>query len=153
VGERGDFALCVSAWKRYDRRMLRRAALLPLALLSLAGCGTFLNVHRAEDLPGGERQIYGGVAGSCRGVGNGLRHLTEPDPITPPFWRPLGRTIDLGLVAACVVDVPLSLVGDTLTLPVTVPAAIDRALNEYYGPGGEGYAPPPKPITLPDTEG
>ena len=129
--------------------MLRRVA-VPLVLLSLAGCGTFLNVHRVEDLTGGQRQIYGGVTGSCRGVREGIREATASPKLGLPLSDAMYSVFMTGLAAACLVDVPLSLVGDTLTLPITVPAGIDRVIEGYYGPGGDGYVRPPEPLPLPD---
>lgn len=101
-------------------------------LLSTSGCGTCQNV-RSHYEPGNEivlsgwttpdREIYGGVEHDAR-LGAGLIvHETFND-----WWAaPVGLYL-LGI------DLPLCLLGDTLTLPITVPASIDRAVREYYFP-------------------
>jgi len=63
------------------------------------------------------RKIYGGVARDGR-AGRG--------------WFEEGKPL-LGLYVWGV-DLPLSAVGDTLTLPFTIRAAIDRGIEDYYFP-------------------
>ena len=97
---------------------------------SLPGCGTCLNVcpfysEGNEILAKGwsepPKEVYGGVAMDAR-FGAGLIVRESLDHL----WAG-----PVGLVTLAV-DLPLSLVGDTLTLPITVPAGIERAVHEYY---------------------
>ena len=99
-----------------------------LMLSSVSGCATVLNVRGADvpyptpgrsslKTPGhipAPKMVYGGVIMDAV-LGTGLIiHEAADDPITLP--------IGIYLLA---VDLPLSVVGDTLTLPITVPAAIE----------------------------
>ncbi len=103
--------------------MPRRSSFtLALAACALGGgCGTVLNL---ED----EHRVYGGVrteavAGSAclvRGLG-----LTQPEG-----HDKFSRDTSLMLGACALLDLPLSAVGDTLTLPLTIPATISKGANE-----------------------
>ena len=93
-----------------------------LVVTLCAGCGTMENFARPED--GGPRpmEVYGGVTRSAENV----KGLFSGEPIA--------AAISLFLVP----DIALSAIGDTITLPVTVPIAITRAvddsINDYYFP-------------------
>lgn len=69
------------------------------------------------------KQFYGGTRLAAR-MGRDYVNYTSPDG-AELFAVPYG----LGIWA---IDVPLSLVGDTLTLPVTIPAEINHSIEEYY---------------------
>ena len=83
------------------------------------GCATALNVA-SED----SRQVYGGVQidGALVGHDVGILIAGEDSKIADEI--PFG----IGLVA--IGDMPFSVIADTLTLPITVPAAILRLIAE-----------------------
>jgi len=78
---------------------------MPLLVLSasLGGCGTFMNVAPQRCAVHDYPHVYGGVEFDTESMS---RH---PDP--------------LGILCG-VVDLPLSLICDTMTLPITIPAAL-----------------------------
>jgi hypothetical protein len=95
-----------------------------------AGCGTVQNFSRAQG--GGERplEIYGGtkrsyetLEGMCCGDFVLFMHGARQLPRSP-LYAP---------------DVALSVVGDTLTLPVTVPVSILRAIDKAITEGINNY--------------
>ncbi len=98
--------------------MSRRAltCLAAVATALLGGCGTSLNLD-------GDSRIYGGVVGDFQLARERLAQATNPSwPGTPgssPAWN-------LTLSALALADVPFSLLGDTLTLPFTVPTALEE---------------------------
>jgi uncharacterized protein YceK len=90
---------------------LSSLVLLGLMLTCLGGCGTFLNFadfHGARPEFGDER-IYGGVAIDFLAI-------SEIDGVWTAIFVPLAMLIEL----------PLSLVMDTLTLPITIPTQLGR---------------------------
>ncbi|MFQ5733694.1 MAG: YceK/YidQ family lipoprotein [Planctomycetaceae bacterium] len=94
------------------------------------GCGTILNFtdlptkdHRVIPAP---QKIYGGVEVDAIG-GWGLMQTG----IEAGFQY--GPVYTLGAIYVWAVDLPLSAVADTLTLPITVPATIERDINRHYG--------------------
>jgi len=100
-----------------------RAMVVAPLLVCAAGCGTQMNLVDSTDHPGPE-DIYGGVKidGECLWLG--VQH-----------WRsfgPVGRVSTIGYI----VDLPLSAVADTLTLPITVPATIERVIKNNNGING-----------------
>jgi uncharacterized protein YceK len=97
----------------------------------LGGCGTVVNCFNVNGTPA--RAIYGGVR---QDAANGTRHLSEafsgpapsfttmpkpPDPASDFASKSFCAVCGLGMLA---VDLPVSAVADTLTLPVTVPATL-----------------------------
>jgi len=97
--------------------MIRRffgAVLVAALALSPAGCGTVMNFME-EGTPGlpesaGQKSIYGGVA-------------VDVDLISSSDW--FFEKVK-ALLLAGLIDLPLSLVMDTLTLPVTIPMSLSR---------------------------
>jgi uncharacterized protein YceK len=97
----------------------------------LGGCGTVVNCVNVTGAPA--RAIYGGVR---QDADNGTRHLGEafsgPAPSFTKMPEPPSAGKDFAsksFCAACgvcmlAVDLPVSAVADTLTLPVTVPATL-----------------------------
>jgi uncharacterized protein YceK len=89
---------------------------LPILLLTLvaatllSGCGTAANTLWFIPEEGGMR-VYGGVRADWEAA-----HRSYPPDINLPRYL-------------AIVDMPLSAVGDTLTLPFTVPAALCRPLQ------------------------
>jgi uncharacterized protein YceK len=99
---------------------MRRASLaaaLGLAGVCLSGCGT------AANLSGGiqgwrSAQIYGGVR---RDVKSAEQFIADNWAGEADIQQDVGTVVGVGLIS---LDVPFSLIGDTLTLPITIPAAI-----------------------------
>lgn len=96
-------------------------AVATLALL-LSGCGTAANTLWWSRDEGGLR-VYGGVRAETEKL---RQHVADPE-------RADSRDLLLAL------DLPLSLVGDTLTLPITVPVALTRSYSD------------PKPVNNPES--
>jgi hypothetical protein len=94
--------------------MLRRICGFALMLAAVAcplGCGTIENLRNEEAKPFagmGGRRIYGGT---CDDLAMGTYFLLTPSPLG---W---------GVATFYLADAPLSLVGDTATLPWTIGAA------------------------------
>ena len=113
---------------------MSRALRLSIAALPLlAGCGTALNVsplvqirqlEHFELTISAPRSMYGGVQLDTAVASRAARKLAD---------RPILAT---SFLVASVIDLPLSAIGDTLTLPITIPASIDRAVDDYYFPKG-----------------
>lgn len=91
-------------------------------LLSFFGCGTIGNftpnrhVGRGEALnfDKSKNEIYGGVQNDILWVHE--KYVDDDEP-TPILRYPLATLLFL-------IDLPLSIVGDTITLPITIPAQI-----------------------------
>jgi uncharacterized protein YceK len=96
--------------------------LLALAFLAgVSGCGTVLSFQQEEEGP----KVYGGVRMDAT-LGPGLIAAGVGDLIYPKEHEkfPPGTYISLG--ACALADLPFSLVADTVTLPLTVPAALRK---------------------------
>jgi uncharacterized protein YceK len=111
-----------------------RSFTLGLLALALTGCGTTWNLHMPEDLTasGPPRMgVYGGVANSVAAA----KTCAARDGL---------RSKALAALAA--LDVPLSAIGDTLTLPITMTVTAWRMYEE-----SRPEPPPPptedKPLT------
>jgi uncharacterized protein YceK len=80
--------------------------LIAIALIiSFTGCGTLLNLGEKESAP------FGGVVIDSKIIAEGV-------PATPACWI---VNIDVASFwPLALIDLPLSLVGDTLTLPIAV---------------------------------
>lgn len=134
------------------------ACLAAVFAAALVGCGTVTNCvsgdHRAA------REIYGGVRQDAH---NGSRHLTEaftgPAPCFSKIPKPPNVARDFVAKSFCAgcgvgmlaVDLPVSAVADTLTLPLTVSATLmkkkPRAARNTKPKvmGKPALAAPPKP--------
>ncbi len=110
----------------------KATACLPAVLAAaVCGCGTVVNCFNVNGTPA--RAIYGGVRQDAE---NGTRHLTEafsgPAPTFSQMPKPPSAVGDFASKTFCVacgmgmlaLDLPVSAVTDTLTLPVTVPATL-----------------------------
>jgi uncharacterized protein YceK len=96
-------------------RGMRVKALLAAVVLSLGGCGTVGNLWCP--CHGGDRAVYGGVAICVRRAENEAGQAARLD--SPwCFGHAAASVFD------AVIDLPLSAVGDTLTLPLTIPATL-----------------------------
>jgi uncharacterized protein YceK len=130
--------------------MRRRMAICLAVLLAsaLGGCGTAVNCLGAKGTA--PREIYGGVKQDAQ---NGTTHLAEAfSPSCPSFSSPIKtpsageklmtRTICAGCgVCMLAVDLPVSAVTDTLTLPVTIPTALKRSKENHTTKRHAGKAP------------
>jgi hypothetical protein len=106
-------------------RGLVRAGVVAVALLG-GGCGTTINVTNfaPPEIGGGRRAIYGGLVWDLEGE---YRALTTPQP----RYR-LG--VHLPMILAYLIDTPLSAIGDTFTLPITVGEALGFSLPPWPAP-------------------
>ena len=86
-------------------RLLRRLVFVVSPLL--CGCAAYLNTLDCPDWRG-SRTVYGGTSTDCEIIKVSL---------TNGFSHPL-RFAAIGTLAT--IDLPLSVVGDTLTLPITL---------------------------------
>jgi uncharacterized protein YceK len=97
-----------------------RAAALGVAVLLLCGCGTIANLETGARQGWKNAAIYGGVRRDVQSAGKWIDHSwTWGDNLD--VIQDIGSVVGVGLVG---IDIPLSAVGDTLTLPVTVPIAL-----------------------------
>jgi uncharacterized protein YceK len=120
----------------------------PVVVLSLAGCGTILNL--TEDGPKSpvpKNSVYGGIAWDA--VWGSNEFVCAVDPFINQGLTPwYGRFFDLAFVSLCLVDLPLSALADTLTLPITIQAAFQRTTTPdvHISEGAPGvkdiYSPP-----------
>jgi uncharacterized protein YceK len=107
------------------------ACLLAALVSLLGGCGTVVNCVNTNGAAG--RAIYGGVRQDAQ---NGTDHLIEafsgPAPTFSEMPKPPSAGRDFVAKSFCAtcgvcmlaVDLPISAVADTLTLPLTVPATL-----------------------------
>ena len=99
---------------------MTRALCLGLLAFTLTGCGTVLNMGvPTTPLASGEDRfrIYGGVANDVV-----LMKLAAADDWKSPNLA----------AAAVALDMPLSVIADTLTLPLTLSIAVGRALENRH---------------------
>ncbi|MCI0640368.1 MAG: hypothetical protein L0Y72_02740 [Gemmataceae bacterium] len=93
--------------------MTGKLRVLVCGLVFCIGCGTMNSMGR-------DSQVFGGVRSDAdvivESVGNVVR---------PASAKEFADNAVIGLVASA--DVPLSAIADTVTLPVTVPAALERS--------------------------
>ncbi len=115
----------------------RNFRLVWIAALSASGCGTLDNVRvRYPPEPPAvceaPNRIYGGVAADSEEFWG----LVKLGPVSHPLY-PLQ-------LFGSFIDIPFSAVGDTLTLPVTIPTTVARrkapsAVDQYLATrAGEG---------------
>lgn len=128
-----------------------RAAALVIVTGLLSGCGTVANLAVGAREGWNNVQIYGGVRRDVQSAGNWLAHSwVAPEKLE--FMQDIGAIVGVGLVG---IDVPLSAVGDTLTLPVTIPASIwgrprnDANVDRQTAPPPPAVRAPPPPVSAP----
>jgi uncharacterized protein YceK len=107
------------------------ACMAALIAAALGGCGTVVNCFNVNGAAA--RSIYGGVKKDAE---NGAHHLVEafsgPAPTLGDMPKPPSAGRDFLVKSFCAgcgigmlaVDLPVSAVADTLTLPVTVPSTL-----------------------------
>jgi uncharacterized protein YceK len=131
-------------------------ALLAAALLSaapvLSGCGTFANVSIGARQGWQNALIYGGVRRDIQTTSNWIDHSWTWGP-NLDIQQDVGTVVGVALVG---IDMPLSAIGDTLTLPITIPAAIwagnsnpSSISNKIQGATPPAKTPAPTPQTPP----
>jgi len=100
---------------------------MAFAAMPIVGCGTVNNLTRPNQLSQEYaptepvRQVYGGVRAEWSELN---RWGYEPEAV--PFA--------LIFKAATCIDLPFTVIGDTLTLPFTIAADVQRGISEYYFP-------------------
>jgi uncharacterized protein YceK len=87
------------------------AILLFASLTAISGCGTLLNLGEKDSSP------YGGVQMDSKIIAQGV-------PLGPAAWT--GDVDISSFWPLAMIDLPFSLVGDTLTLPITIASAIQK---------------------------
>ena len=96
----------------------------PVFLLSLAGCGTILNLtENGPKSPVVKDTIYGGIAWDA--VWGTNEFICAVDPWVNPgleTWE--SRVAGVAFATLCLADLPLSAIADTLTLPITIKAQL-----------------------------
>src|SRR5438046_759677 len=107
--------------------MARAAIRLAVALsvVWLNGCGTVLNITDNPD----RRGAYGGVQTDAKAFGESCSYFCGPgrEEGPPRYIAPIHALL-------CLVDLPLSIVGDTVTLPLTLLA--ETGMKEKEAGGG-----------------
>jgi uncharacterized protein YceK len=83
---------------------------ITVIVVMTSGCGTCANTLWFTDDEGGMR-VYGGV----RADWEAAHRAAKPSP-SEPMWLPI-------------VDMPFSAVGDTVTLPITIPFSLLRLIH------------------------
>ena len=105
-----------------------RLTLLASAIGLTSGCGTLRNIQKTKDLwcrdGTAEMRVYGGVAMDVRRTRSNLREVFNPEPTEPDsnhiLETPLRALVLLCDTCFLSADMPLSAVGDTVTLPITL---------------------------------
>jgi|SRR5579871_6090535 len=94
-----------------------RAAALCSAVLFLCGCGTIANLETGARQGWKNTAIYGGVRRDVQSAEKWIDHSwTWGDKLD--IVQDIGTVVGVALVG---IDIPLSAIGDTLTLPATIP--------------------------------
>lgn len=119
-----------------------RSKTFVLACLLASGCGTLLNVSPVatsdpEGVP--HRFLYGGVQHDTERI----KASIDDVKLYPDSQKAL--LTNIGTASFHAIDTPLSAVGDTLTLPATIKASIDRGIADYYFPNQDSDPPTATP--------
>ncbi|HZU37126.1 MAG TPA: hypothetical protein VFA18_14490 [Gemmataceae bacterium] len=103
--------------------MKRVLAWLPASLVALAttGCGTVCNLAGGVAHPDKEPRIYGGIQRDVEVLESLLTDQPPKDGLIQPGEGQGGAILAGCIICLCVADPILSFVGDTLTLPITIP--------------------------------
>jgi uncharacterized protein YceK len=111
--------------------------------VSLSGCGTVCNLAGGVTQPDVEPRVYGGVQRDFEVLSDVCSSTFHPsggtlsgDGKAAAFWSAC-------LLTAFAGDPILSLVGDTLTLPVTIPLQNRRIAEEVKDRAGDTAVPSP----------
>ena len=132
---------------------MARAALLAAAVAcALGGCGTMRNLGPGEGAASALRKVYGGVGADLECLGGLLGSIASS--VEKPRWHLLSVKWSVadgvdstwqmaGALWITAVDIPLCVVLDTLTLPVTIPATL--AMPPGKKQDGDGAPTPAGP--------
>ncbi len=103
-------------------------ALIGLSTLVSSGCGTALNMM-------GDRQIYGGtIADADTVIGTPVSVFRGSDSRPACGIPQLGPIMRIVVGALALADLPLSIVGDTVTLPWTISSTTDLSDENLITP-------------------
>lgn len=100
-------------------RASRKMALC-IAVLLLCGCGTVANLSIGARQGWKNAYIYGGVRRDIKSESDWIDHSWTSGKNLDVI-QDIGSVVGVALVG---IDIPLSAIGDTLTLPITIPVAI-----------------------------
>ena len=100
-----------------------------VAVLAIAGCGTIGNLQDRD-------KIYGGARLDGKEAIRASKELIHP--ADPPDYT---TTQDTAILVYACVDMPLSLIADTLTLPITIPKTVYHWLKDGAKPPDALAAP------------
>lgn len=116
-----------------------RAAALWVGALFLCGCGTVANLTTGARQGWNNAYIYGGVRRDIKSETDWIDHSWTSGKKLDVIQN-IGSVVGVVLVG---IDMPLSAIGDTLTLPATIPIAIwSDSVNRANARRGVGTAPP-----------
>lgn len=101
-----------------DRWSINRLVLLSCLILALTGCGTMSTIH---DPPSAGLTPYAGVVEDMKMIDGALK---SPGGGGGNGWSAFAHTLSCIFMPFAIVDLPLSLVGDTLLLPYTIPHSV-----------------------------
>lgn len=118
-----------------------RAATLGMVALVLCSCGTFGNLSIGRRQGWKNALIYGGVRRDVQSAADFVDHSWTWGEKLDVF-QDVGTVVGVGLVG---IDVPLSAVADTLTLPITIPAAIWGRASGATTVSSKNIGPPAPP--------
>jgi uncharacterized protein YceK len=108
--------------------------ILVLAAVSLSGCGTVCNLAGGMLHPDSEPRVYGGVIRDVEIIDNVVSSESSESLLPINGGGGTGAAMMLAaLISVPVVDPVLSLVADTLTLPVTIPLQERRIARQQEG--------------------
>jgi uncharacterized protein YceK len=96
---------------------IRASTLASVVLAFLSGCGTMTNITGLS-MGGHYMEPYGGVRLSVDYGADNWQHVVHPTPDAGRVSSLVGTAYDFGI------DLPVSAIGDTLTLPFTLRAAL-----------------------------
>lgn len=131
-------------------RRARGVVLAALGAFALGGCGAYMNLlDSGGDMPAEKVfQVYGGTRIDLEQAERVAADTTgQKTGITDPTTRTLWRAYLLGI------DLPLSAVVDTVTLPLTYCAAWEEHGMSVFGTGPEGRPDFDEPSRQPPSSG
>lgn len=98
-----------------QRRLMRKVSLAILVMSMSSGCGTMFNLNGLGVFRGHDKEPYGGVKLCVEAGTDHMASVVHPDD-TSRAWSLLIGSYFLFL------DLPVTAVADTLTLPITIHA-------------------------------
>ncbi len=121
--------------------MKRWVGVLALLSVGTAGCGTICNLADGVRHPDRAPTVYGGLVKDVEWIGAGFQSVPF---LEPPSFDDLVEDVGSFLMFA-LIDPPLSFIGDTVTLPLTLYCQRKRV-------AAAKYPAPVEPVTsAPDT--